>query len=288
LGCLDGLVLHGIPHTSKQVVFGFIPDPDHVYSSSSRAIDCLEVETSKIPSDSKIKHKTGKRMMHIHFTKATATYNRDKQPRRQMIRNTHYWKAPAGWVTRIEYQRKGGSLESTNNIQEGGDRTVSFVEKGETKTFTIGDPEDDATKTRWGQGNFTPGELSYLSAVGIKVPNNVISEFLIGAAKDCGTDYETSLSPDCAVYRYLMNLKELKDCKSKSECAQAKPGAPAAPAGPGGPLGAPPRAGGPPPPSTGAGGGGGSAGGRALAGACAAGQGGGGCGARQRAAPCGA
>ena len=233
LGCLDGLILHGIPNTSKQIVFGFIPDTENIYSMSSRSIDCLQVETFKIPSGSKPKHKTGKRMMYIHFTKATATYNRDKQPRRQMIRNTHYWKAPAGWVTRIEYQKKGGNLDDIYKIQEGGDPTAaagsggndSIIVNFNNSLFEIGDPDDDGTKARWGQGNFTPGELSYLSAVGIKVPNNVIAEFLMGAVKDCGSDYETSLSPDCAVYRYLMNLKELKDCGSKSECAQTKAGA---------------------------------------------------------------
>ena len=115
-GSLDGLVLHAMPHSSKQVVFGYLPDPDDIYSRSSRMIDCLDIETVRIPADAKRHHQTGERMLYIHFNKATSVYNRDKQPKPQIIRTSHDWKAPPGWVTRINFQTKGGEA-----IQSGGE-----------------------------------------------------------------------------------------------------------------------------------------------------------------------
>ncbi|NDB85556.1 MAG: hypothetical protein EB127_23065, partial [Alphaproteobacteria bacterium] len=119
-GSLDGLVLYALPHTSKQIIFGFIPDQDEVYSSSVRNLDCLEVETVRIPSDARTKRKEGERMLTIQFSKAKTAYNRTKQPRSQMVRDNRKWNAPPGWVSQISYQTKDGSMAS-QIIQEGGD-----------------------------------------------------------------------------------------------------------------------------------------------------------------------
>ena len=121
-GSLDGLVLYAMPHTSKQIIFGFIPDQDEVYSSSVRNLDCLEVETVRMPADASTKRKEGERMLTIQFSKAKTSYNRTKQPRSQIVRDNKKWNAPPGWVSQIFYQTKDGSMAS-EFVQEGGDLT---------------------------------------------------------------------------------------------------------------------------------------------------------------------
>jgi len=107
-GYLDGLVLHAIPHSSREVVFGFIPSPDSVKQRSNRMLDCLEVETMRVPVTALSHHYTGERMHSIHFRKPSSIYSRDKEPRPQVIRENHIWGAPPGWVTEITYTPKRG------------------------------------------------------------------------------------------------------------------------------------------------------------------------------------
>ena len=110
-GSLDGLVIHAMPHTSKQVILGYIPDPHDELDSSVRELDCLEIETIRIPSDAKGRHHTGARMFSVNFSKATSSYNRDKQPRPQIIKENRRWNAPPGWVTQITFHKRGLSVQ---------------------------------------------------------------------------------------------------------------------------------------------------------------------------------
>jgi hypothetical protein len=116
-GYLDGLVLHAMPHSSKEVVFGFIPAPDSVKQRSNRMLDCLEVETMRVPATSLSRHYTGERMHSIHFRKPSSIYSRDKEPRPQVIRENHIWGAPPGWVTEITYVAKRGGAPGNNRAK---------------------------------------------------------------------------------------------------------------------------------------------------------------------------
>ena len=204
-GHLDGLVLYGLPHTSKQVVFGYIADPDSVYSSSSRAIDCLEIETSRVSSKANGRHKSGKRMFYIHFNKSTAAYNRDKQPRPQKITATRNWRAPPGWVTKIEWP-----MDAPVEEMSGGGHMVLH---GSAK-FNIGEPSQ--ARAGWEEGKFSKEEKLYLEAVGVTFPNKALAAFLAGAVNiQCESEMDTHTNPDCGVWRYIMNLSTYKAATSK-------------------------------------------------------------------------
>ena len=47
---LDGILLHAVPHTSKQIALGFIPQHDKVYHRSSREMHGIKFDTLLIPS----------------------------------------------------------------------------------------------------------------------------------------------------------------------------------------------------------------------------------------------
>jgi hypothetical protein len=46
---IHGLLLHGVPHTSKQLALGFISEHENVYERSSRNLECLSVEALRVP-----------------------------------------------------------------------------------------------------------------------------------------------------------------------------------------------------------------------------------------------
>jgi hypothetical protein len=46
---VNGLLLNGVPETSKQIALGFIPNHENVYHRSTRDLDCLKVDTLKVP-----------------------------------------------------------------------------------------------------------------------------------------------------------------------------------------------------------------------------------------------
>ena len=249
-GSVDGLVLHAMPHSSKQVVFGYLPDPDDIYSRSSRMIDCLELETVRIPIDAKTRHHEGERMLYIHFNKATAIYNRDKQPKPQIIRSTHDWKAPPGWVTQIQFQKKGGEpIQSGGKVQFKDDSEIleynnekigiNATKKGLVKTKLINGPTPvvslpestqalstpifDISKIRkpedafekWEKGEFTDGELVELEKHGLKFSNEIYAAFFKGL-HECKGEGETTMSPECAVFRYIMAHNFLYNTQKKN------------------------------------------------------------------------
>ena len=211
-GSLDGLVLYAMPHTSKQIVFGFIPDEDEVYSSSVRSLDCLEVETVRIPADERTKRKEGERMLTIQFSKAKSSYNRTKQPRSQMVRDNRKWNAPPGWVSQISYQTKDGSIAS-RMVQEGGkpgDATKD--DKADGVKIVLGSHEykvrEPATAfDKWGDGDFTSDEQKLLEENNLKFSNKVYAIFLKGLFNSkCKTLSGAETDPECGGFRYLMSL----------------------------------------------------------------------------------
>ena len=208
-GSLDGLVLYAMPHTSKQIVFGFIPDEDEVYSSSVRSLDCLEVETVRIPADERAKRKEGERMLTIQFSKAKSSYNRTKQPRSQMVRDNRKWNAPPGWVSQISYQTKDGSIAS-RVVQEGG-KTGDADSTSGVKIILGGHEykvrEPDTAFDKWGNGDFTSDEQKLLEESNLKFSNKVYALFLKGLFNSkCKTLTGAETDPECGAFRYLISL----------------------------------------------------------------------------------
>jgi len=214
-GSLDGLVLYAMPHTSKQIVFGFIPDPEEVYSSSVRNLGCLEVETARIPADAKKRH-TGERMLTIQFNKAMSAYNRTKQPRPQIIRENRKWNAPPGWVTQISFQTKDGRVEA----QDGGaDAPAPAAPAAPAPAAPADEVEvilggkkyavsgDEKAFENWKQGKFTASEQRLFEETNLKFSNEVYALFLKGLLDSkCKTLTGAETSPDCGVFRYIMSL----------------------------------------------------------------------------------
>ena len=215
-GSLDGLVLYALPHTSKQIIFGFIPDQDEVYSSSVRTLDCLEVETVRIPADERTKRKEGERMLTIQFSKAKSSYNRTKQPRSQMVRDNRKWNAPPGWVSQISYQTKDGSMAS-KIVQEGGDgeEINAMIQASKSRPearitlgghiYKVGKP--DTSFEEWKQGKFSADEQKLLEETNLKFSNEVYAIFLKGLYNSkCRTLVGAETNPDCGAFRYLLSL----------------------------------------------------------------------------------
>ena len=212
-GSLDGLVIHAMPHTSKQVILGYIPDPDDELDSSVRELDCLEIETIRIPSDAKGRHHTGARMFSVNFSKATSSYNRDKQPRPQIIKENRRWNAPPGWVTQITFHKRGLS------VQMGGADTPAGKLPGanppakppvlgmkevilNNKIYMVRDPNQAITA--WKMGSFNEAEKKMLEENNLKFTNEVYAIFLKGLVDhNCTIDPSAKLSPECAIFRYL-------------------------------------------------------------------------------------
>ena len=244
-GSLDGLVLYAMPHTSKQIVLGYIPEPDDEIDTSVRNLDCLEVETVRIPSEAKGRQHTGARMMTIHFNKATSLYNRDKQPRPQVIRESHTWKAPPGWVTQISFNKR-------ESRQTGGN-PVSLKEVIlNNQIYKIRDPAQ--AMGDWKKGIFNSTEQVLLEENNLKFTNEVYALFLKGLVdSECTSEPDTHLSPECAVFRYLM-LKAHLDGEYDKKVSAVVPSRPSATVEPSAPpasaaSSAPPAPSAPPEPS---------------------------------------
>jgi hypothetical protein len=212
-GSLDGLVIHAMPHTSKQIILGYIPNPDDELDSSVRELDCLEIETIRIPSDAKGRHHPGARMYSVNFSKATSVYNRDKQPRPQIIKDNRRWNAPPGWVTQITFHKRGSSVQ-----MGGADTPATAVVQGakppvlgmkevilNNKIYMVRDPNQGMSA--WRLGSFNEAEKKLLEENNLKFTNEVYAIFLKGLVDhNCTIDPSAHLTPECAIFRYL-NLK---------------------------------------------------------------------------------
>jgi hypothetical protein len=132
LRCLDGLLLHAIPETSKQIGLGFLPDPDLVYHRSSRRIDCLDVDTLRIPASSNSRADNSESIYTMEFRKPSTAYSSEKDAKSQRLVHDHVWSAPPGWVTQIKFgseTMRGGA--GTDKNGEGGEAEADAKVRGE-------------------------------------------------------------------------------------------------------------------------------------------------------------
>ena len=109
---LDGLVLHAVPKTSKQIGLGFLPDPDAVYHRSSRALGCLTIDTLRIPRGSKAIQSD--MIFELEFMKPYTTYDPEKESMSKVIHEDTTLNAPSGWVTEVVFgSMVGGAPPAT-------------------------------------------------------------------------------------------------------------------------------------------------------------------------------
>jgi hypothetical protein len=204
--CLDGLILHAVPNTSKQIGFGFLPDPDVVYQRSNRRLDCLDVDTLRIPSGEHKQMGKNNMMYRLHFRKPSTLYTPEKEPKPQTLVDDHTWSSPPGWATEISFgvggSMSGGggsgavSTEKTKNI------TIPFGSA--TGTYKIREPTADVVQ-KWENGKFSPDEENLLSEQQLKYPNKIYGLLLKALQSGkCDDDSKTGMSPECKVYQFIM------------------------------------------------------------------------------------
>jgi len=156
-------------------------------------------------------------MFSVNFSKATSSYNRDKQPRPQIIKENRRWNAPPGWVTQITFHKRGLS------VQMGGADTPAGKLPGanppakppakppvlgmkevilNNKIYMVRDPNQGMTA--WKMGSFNEAEKKMLEENNLKFTNEVYAIFLKGLVDhNCTIDPSAKLSPECAIFRYL-------------------------------------------------------------------------------------
>ena len=231
LRCLDGLLLYATPNTSKQVAFGFLPDPDTVYDRSSRRLDCLDIDTLRIP-DSAYRERTDSESIYtINFRKATTLYNREKEPKSQILMKDHIWGAPPGWITRILFG---------NETQHGGLGAGVGPKTDDTESIILGPDEykvrkpSEAVMKEWEEGKFTPIERNLLLNQQLIYDNKIYALYLKAiVGKKCNAEFETQMSPECKILRFIMADKYYQRVKAKNGTSS----------GPGSGSGSPPGSG---------------------------------------------
>jgi hypothetical protein len=261
--CLDGLLLHAIPETSKQIGFGFIPDPDIVYQRSSRRLDQLDVDTLRIPASSHARADSSESIYTVSFRKPSTVYNPEKEPKSLRLAHDHILSAPPGWVTEIRFD--SGSISGGANPPKpiGPNPRSNPTYKEElivlgTSTYRIRVPTPEVM-AQWEKGLFTGEEQRLLSDQRLKYTEKVYALFLKGlVSHQCDMEMETQLDPACGVFRYIMADRYYQQVKAKADGKQVlnrKGDAGPAPPKPTGPQGAtgptppgPPGATGPTPP----------------------------------------
>ena len=108
LYALDGLRITGIPNTSKQIGLGFIPDSQNIYHSSSRTLDCLKLDTLRIPANSRDSDDSPSIHL-LEFDKPSREYDSEKKSPSKTITESRTLNAPPGWVAEIAFSHmKGG------------------------------------------------------------------------------------------------------------------------------------------------------------------------------------
>jgi len=126
---VDGIILHALPHTSRRLFLGSIPNPRSVDESHEKEMGGIRFEIMEV--DTRFKKQHTDDMFSLTFKKPTALYNRDKEPKSQDIRADKVWGAPPGWVTRIEFQTRGPVQKGGR----GGGRSVSGPDQGYSKEY---------------------------------------------------------------------------------------------------------------------------------------------------------
>jgi hypothetical protein len=113
LPSLNGLLLHAMPNTSKQVALGFVPEHENVYHRSSRNLDCLKVDTVRIPISKESEAESSRSVFNIEFDNPKTIKHREKDFDNKYISDDITFKAIPGWVTQIVYKDStmdGGKL----------------------------------------------------------------------------------------------------------------------------------------------------------------------------------
>ena len=100
---LDGILLHAIPDTSKQVALGFIPSHENVYQRSSRALGSLTVETLRIPFSKAKEAEKSDSIYTLEFESPKTIKHREKDLTMQSIVHDVTLKPIPGWVTEIVF-----------------------------------------------------------------------------------------------------------------------------------------------------------------------------------------
>ena len=101
LPSLNGILLHAMPNTSKQVALGFVPEDENVYHRSSRNLDCLKVDTLRIPISKESEAESSRSVFNIEFDNPKTIKHREKDFDNKHISDDITFKAIPGWVTQI-------------------------------------------------------------------------------------------------------------------------------------------------------------------------------------------
>ena len=112
---LQGILLHALPHTSRRLFLGALPDPRIVDDTHEIQEEGVLFESIDVNRQFRKQHTQD--MFEINFKKPKTLYNREKEPKPQDIRNNKLWASPPGWITRIEFERR-----NTDIGQKGGAR----------------------------------------------------------------------------------------------------------------------------------------------------------------------
>ena len=115
------------------------------------------------------------------------------------------------------------STTSAQNQQSSGPSIIDVVLSNEK--YKIRNP--NTASSDWEKGQFSDAERSLLENQGFLYPYKVYAAYLKGAAqKNCNSEENTMLNPDCGIFRYLM-AKQQYDRVSKINSAKTPVPAPA-------------------------------------------------------------
>ena len=104
---VHGLLINGVPETSKQIALGFIPEHENVYHRSSRNLDCLKVDTLKVPFSKASEEDDSDSLIKLNFDLPTRVEAREKDFEGKVISRNMSFKTTPGWVTHISFNSLG-------------------------------------------------------------------------------------------------------------------------------------------------------------------------------------
>ena len=190
---LDGILLHAVPHTSKQIALGFIPQHENVYHRSSREMHGIKFDTLLIPSARYNDAESGESMYTLDFEIPKTIQPRETDHDRVSIRGDKSFKMTPGWVTMLTFGQPA--------IEGGASSIVTLPDK----SYKIENATPDVI-AKWNKGEFTPEEKLLLENSGLKYPdeNKVYSAYLKGMLDPlCKKETGVALSDHCKIFNYL-------------------------------------------------------------------------------------
>jgi len=260
---LDGLLLHAVPNTSQQVAIGFIPNHENVYQRSTRNLDCLTVDTLRIPYSKHSDYEKGDHIYTMSFHIPKTIEPREKDYDETSINSDHTFYSSPGWVTQIFFgakvDMKGGAeptktevkplevkaevkpaeIKPSNAESTSGAETINVTfPRGEYK---IRNPTGNASIIeKWKKGEFSESERKLLEDQGLQFPNEVYSIFLKKLIdNECSNETSTQLSPDCGIFRAIAANIEFKRIQAKNGRTLVTVGNPSLPPLPASPASSP-------------------------------------------------